>query len=53
MNDEEMRLLNSLIGEYEIRARYNSDPREYKTYSMLLKVKEIVSKPSPKEESEK
>lgn len=42
MTKDEIDLLIGLISEYELRAKYNNDIRDYKTYSMLLKVMDIV-----------
>lgn len=44
MCESEYKILLSLIEEYELRAKYNDDARDYATYSMLLKVKTLVEK---------
>lgn len=38
LNDEEKKILVELLKEYELRAKYNNDVRDYRTYSVLEKV---------------
>lgn len=40
MTDDERKLLSDLISEYELRAKYNDDVRDYKMYSLLVKIRE-------------
>ena len=42
MTENEMKLLSDLISEYELRAKYNDDGRDYQMYSMLVKAKELL-----------
>lgn len=40
-----MQIFDGLIAEYELRAKYNDDVRDYEVYSMLIKAREdIVSR---------
>lgn len=43
MNDKDIEIFDGLIAEYELRAKYNDDPRDYETYSMLIKARGILT----------
>lgn len=42
MSDKEMLLFDGLIAEYELRAKYNDDQRDYEIYSMLINARGIL-----------
>lgn len=42
LNEGELQLLDMLIAEYGLRARYNTDKTDYKMYSMLVNVRKIL-----------
>lgn len=37
-----MQLFDGLISEYELRAKYNDDQRDYEIYSMLVNARGIL-----------
>ena len=42
MSEKELKVLAELIEEYELRAKYNDDQRDYATYSVLVKAYGIL-----------
>lgn len=42
MSKEELKILSELVSEYELRARYNNDIRDYQIYSVLIKLQNMV-----------
>lgn len=42
MSEKELKVLSDLISEYELRAKYNDDQRDYVTYHVLVKAYEIL-----------
>lgn len=43
MTEKEMQLFDGLIAEYELRAKYNDDTRDYEVYSMLVNARVILA----------
>lgn len=43
MSKKEMQLFDGLISEYELRAKYNDDQRDYEIYSMLVNARGILA----------
>lgn len=43
ISEEELNLFDGLIAEYELRAKYNDDVRDYKVYSMLVNARGILA----------
>lgn len=43
MNEKELKLLDQLIVEYELRAKYNLSQEDYLMFSMLLKARAHLS----------
>lgn len=42
LSQEEIKVFDDLIAEWELRAKYNIDVRDYKTYSLLIKIRERI-----------